>query len=102
MKVHGLPFVIPDNMSRTGEIHGRCLAVSGNEARLVGQIGSVRGPKAENGTFEKGEYVRLGVLDAGENDKINFSPGEQTFTSCNGEAPNLNVLEGNFVVQEDV
>jgi hypothetical protein len=79
-----------------------CLAVSGNEARLVGRIGSASGPRAEQGTFEKGEYVRIGILDAGENDKANFSPGEQTFTSCNGENPNLAVLEGNFIVEEDV
>ena len=79
-----------------------CLAVNGNEARLVGRIGSVSGPKADNGTFEKGEYVRIGVLDGGENDKANFSPGEQAFTSCNGENPNLAVLEGNFIVEEDV
>ena len=46
--------------------------------------------------------MRIGVLDNATNDKLNFSPGEQTFTSCNGETPNLDVLEGNFVVQEDV
>jgi RTX calcium-binding nonapeptide repeat (4 copies) len=96
----GDPDVARDNTYVRGAI--LCLAVSGKEARLVGQIGSASGPRAENGTFEKGEYVRIGVLDAGENDKINFSPGEQTFTSCNGETPNLDVLEGNFVVQEDV
>jgi len=96
----GDPDVARDNTNVRGSV--LCLAVSGNEARLVGRIGSASGPRAENGTFEKGEYVRMGVLDGGENDKINFSPGEQTFTSCNGETPNLNVLEGNFVVQEDV
>ena len=58
--------------------------------------------EAEQGTFEKGEYVRIGILDNATNDKANFSPGEQTFTSCNGETPNLDVLEGNFVVEEDV
>jgi hypothetical protein len=78
------------------------LAVTGKEARLVGRIGSASGPRAEDGTFEKGEYVRIGVLDNATNDKANFSPGEQTFTSCNGETPNLDVLEGNFVVEEDV
>ena len=47
--------------------------------------------------------MRIGVLDAGyDYDKANFSPGEQTFTSCNGETPNLDVWEGNFVVKEDV
>jgi hypothetical protein len=96
----GDPDVAHDNTYVRGTI--LCLAVSGNEARLVGRIGSASGPRADNGTFEKGEYVRIGVLDGGDNDKANFSPGEQTFTSCNGETPNLDVLEGNFVVEEDV
>ena len=96
----GDPDVARDNTYVRGPI--LCLAVSGKEARLVGQIGSASGPRADNGTFEKGEYVRIGVLDNATNDKANFSPGEQTFTSCNGETPNLDVLEGNFVVEEDV
>jgi hypothetical protein len=79
-----------------------CMAVTGNEAQLVGRIGSASGPRADNGTFEKGEYVRIGILDNATNDKANFSPGEETFTSCNGEDPKLEVLEGNFVVEEDV
>jgi hypothetical protein len=79
------------------------LAVSDKEARLVGRIGSASGPRADNGTFEKGEYVRIGVLDNATNDKANFSAGEQRFTSCNGETPNLDVVEGKgFVVKEDV
>jgi hypothetical protein len=75
---------------------------SDKEARLVGRIGSASGPKADNGTFEKGEYVRIGVLDNATDDKANFSPGEETFTACNGVTPDLDVLEGNFVVEEDV
>ena len=96
----GDPDVARDNTYIRGPI--LCLAVSGNEARLVGRIGSASGPRADNGTFEKGEYVRIGILDNATNDKANFSPGEQTFTSCDGEDPNLDVLEGNFVVEEDV
>ena len=34
------------------------------------------------------------------NNRANFLPGEQTFTSCNGENPNLDVVEGNFVVKD--
>jgi RTX calcium-binding nonapeptide repeat (4 copies) len=97
----GDPDVAHDNTYVRGTI--LCLAVTGgNEARLVGRIGSASGPRADNGTFEKGEYVRIGILDNATNDKANFSAGEQTFTSCNGETPNLDVLEGNFVVEEDV
>ena len=97
----GDPDVARDNTYVRGTI--LCMAVSGgNEAQLVGQIGSASGPRADNGTFEKGEYVRIGVLDAGDNDQANFSAGEETFTSCNGLTPNLEVLEGNFVVEEDV
>ena len=96
----GDPDVTHDNTYVRGTI--LCLAVSGKEARLVGQIGSASGPRAEDGTFQKGQYVRIGILDNATNDKANFSPGEQTFTSCNGETPNLDVLEGNFVVEEDV
>jgi Ca2+-binding RTX toxin-like protein len=96
----GDPDVAHDNTYVRGTI--LCLAVSGKEARLVGRIGSASGPRAEDGTFEKGQYVRIGILDNATNDKANFSPGEQTFTSCNGETPNLDVLEGNFVVEEDV
>ena len=97
----GDPDVARDNTYVRGAI--LCLAVTGdNEARLVGQIGSASGPRAADGSFEKGQYVRIGILDNATNDKANFSPGEQTFTSCNGETPNLDVLEGNFVVEEDV
>ena len=96
----GDPDVARDNTYVRGPI--LCLAVSGNEARLVGQIGLASGPRADNGTFEEGEYVRIGILDNATNDKANFSPGEETFTSCNGEDPNLEVLEGNFVVEKDV
>ena len=96
----GDPDVARDNTYVRGTI--LCLAVSDKEARLVGRIGSASGPRADNGTFEKGEYVRIGVLDNATNDEANFSAGEQTFTSCNGETPNLDVLEGNFVVAEDV
>jgi hypothetical protein len=102
----GDPDVAHDNTYVRGTII--CLAVSvseallaGNAALLVGQIGSASGPRADNGTFEKGEYVRIGILDNATNDKANFSAGEETFTSCNGETPNLDVLEGNFVVEED-
>jgi len=96
----GDPDVAHDNTYVRGTI--RCLAVSGKEARLVGRIGSASGPRTDNGTFEEGEYVRIGILDNATNDKANFSPGEQTFTSCNGLTPNLDVLEGNFVVEENV
>jgi Ca2+-binding RTX toxin-like protein len=96
----GDPDVARDNTYVRGPI--RCLAVRGKKARLVGQIGSASGPRADSGTFQKGQYVRIGILDGGDNDKANFSAGEQTFTSCNGETPNLDVLEGNFVVVEDV
>src|SRR5215203_2937131 len=97
----GDPDVAHDNTYVRGTI--LCLAVTGdNEARLVGQIGSASGPRAANGDFEKGEYVRIGILDNATSDKANFSAGEQTFTSCNGETPNLDVLEGNFVVEDDV
>jgi hypothetical protein len=41
----------------------RCMAVTGNEALLVGRIGSASGLKADNGNFEEGECVRIGVLD---------------------------------------
>jgi capsular polysaccharide biosynthesis protein len=97
----GDPNVAHDNTYVRGSI--LCLAVSHKEARLVGRINSASGPRAEKGTFEKGEYVRIGVLDAGEDDKANFSAGEQRFTPCNGETPNLDVVEGKgFVVKEDV
>jgi hypothetical protein len=88
----------PDDTRIRGPI--RCLAITGNEARLVGRIESASGPRQENGTFEKGGYVRIGVRDAGDKDQANFSRSEQTFTSCNGENPNLEVVEGNFVVKD--
>jgi hypothetical protein len=74
----GDPDVAHDNTFVRGTI--LCLAVSGKEARLVSQIGSASGPRAEDGTFEEGQYVRIGILDNATNDKANFSPGEQTFT----------------------
>jgi len=97
----GKPDVARDNTEVGGTI--LCLAVTGKEAQLVGRIGSASGPRAGNGQFEKGEYVRIGVLDNATKDQANFSAGEDTFTSCNGEIPDLDVVEGKgFVVEEDV
>ena len=96
----GNPDVARDNTYVRGPV--QCLAVTGKKAQLVGRIGSATGPKAENGAFEKGEYVRIGVLDDATNDMANFSAGEATFTSCNGEIPDLEVVEGGFVVEEDL
>jgi hypothetical protein len=97
----GVPDVARDNTEVRGTI--RCLAVTGKEARLVGRIGSASGPRAEDGTFVEGQYVRIGVLDADENDKANFSRSEPQSTSCKGEDPTLEVLEGTgFVVKEHV
>ena len=56
--------------------------------------------REQNGTFEKGEYVRIGVRDDTNDDHANFSPGESSLTSCNGENPTLDVLQGNFVVKD--
>ena len=99
----GMPEVARDNTQVGGTI--RCLAVTdGNKAQLVGQIKSASGPKADDGTFEKDQFVRIGVLDnATAGDKANFSPGEETFTSCNGVDPTFDVFEGpGFVVKENV
>jgi hemolysin type calcium-binding protein len=88
----------PDGTKVQGKIV--CLAVNGNEARLVGKVESATGPRAENGTFEKGEYVRIGILDNGIDDKANFSASEPSFTSCTGETPNLEVVRGDFQVKD--
>src|ERR671912_807451 len=92
----GDPDVARDNTYVRGTI--RCMAVSGNEARLVGRIGSASGPRADKGTFEKGEYVRIGVLDNATNDKANFSGGGQNFPSYESGNPHLPVREGDFFV----
>jgi Ca2+-binding RTX toxin-like protein len=89
-----------DNTEVDGDIV--CLAVRGNEARLVGQINSAVGAKAEgtDPVFRKDQYVRIGILDAGANDKANFSRSEANFTPCNGENPTEDVVEGKgFVVK---
>jgi hypothetical protein len=44
--------------------------------------------------------VRIGVRDDTNGDHANFSPGESSLTSCNGENPNLDVLQGNSVVKD--
>jgi hypothetical protein len=100
------PDAPPTNAQDNTEVDGTilCLVVTGNEARLVGRINSAVGPKAEgtNPVFRKDQYVRIGVLDNGNNDKANFSAGESSFTSCNGENPTLDVVVGSFVVKDDV
>jgi hypothetical protein len=99
----GDPGIMGDNTDVRGNI--LCLAVTGKEALMVGQIGSASGPRAGvDGQFEKNEYVRIGVLDDAAGDKANFSPGEtQQPTSCSGENPTLDVFEGKgFVVEENV
>jgi Ca2+-binding RTX toxin-like protein len=88
----------PDDTKVRGTI--LCLAVTGNEARLVGRINSASGPREQNDTFVENEYVRIGLLDNDGNDQANFSPSEKTFTSCNGENPNLDVVKGNYVVRD--
>jgi hypothetical protein len=81
-----------------------CLDVTGNKARLVGRINSAVGPQAEgtNPKFRNDQYVRIGVLDNGNDDKANFSAGAPSFTSCIGEEPTLDVVAGSFVVKEEV
>ncbi len=88
----------PDGTEVDGTI--LCLAITNNEARLVGQINSASGPGAEGGTFVGGAYVRMGFLDNATDDQASFSAGEQTFTSCNGETPTSEVVEGNFIVAD--
>ena len=88
----------PDGTEVQGTIV--CLAITSNEARLVAQINSASGLGAEGGTFVEGAYVRIGVLDNATDDQASFSTGEQTFTSCNGETPNSEVVEGNFIVAD--
>jgi hemolysin type calcium-binding protein len=88
----------PDGTEVQGTIV--CLAITSNEARLVAQIESASGPGAEGGTFVEGAYVRIGVLDNATDDQASFSTGEQTFTTCNGETPNSEVVEGNFIVAD--
>jgi hypothetical protein len=88
----------PDGTEVSGTI--LCLAITSNEARLAGQIESASGPGAESGTFVGGEYVRMGVLDNATDDQANLSRSEQTFTSCNGETPTSEVVEGNFIVAD--
>ena len=88
----------PDGTEVQGTIV--CLAITSNEARLVAQIESASGLGAEGGTFVEGAYVRIGVLDNATDDQASFSTGEQTFTSCNGETPNSEVVEGNFIVAD--
>jgi Ca2+-binding RTX toxin-like protein len=88
----------PDGTEVDGAI--LCLAITNNEARLVGQINSASGPGAEGGTFVEGNYVRMGVLDNATDDRASFSAGERTFTSCNGEDPTSEVVEGNFIVAD--
>ena len=88
----------PDGTVVQGKIV--CLAVTDNEARLVGKVESATGPRAANGTFEQGEYVRIGILDNGIDDKANFSASEPTFASCTGETPNLEVVRGDFQVKD--
>jgi hemolysin type calcium-binding protein len=88
----------PDGTKVQGKI--ACLSVNGNVARLVGKVESATGPRAENGTFKEGEYVRIGILDNGIDDKANFSASEPSFTSCTGETPNLEVVRGDFQVKD--
>ena len=88
----------PDGTEVDGSIV--CLAITNNEARLVGQINSASGPGAEGGTFVGGAYMRIGVLDNATDDQASFSAGEPTFTSCNGETPTSEVVEGNFTVAD--
>jgi hypothetical protein len=88
----------PDGTEVQGTIV--CLAITSNEARLVAQINSASGPGAEGGTFVEGAYMRMGVMDNATDDQASFSAGEQTFTSCNGETPNSEVVEGNFTVAD--
>jgi Ca2+-binding RTX toxin-like protein len=99
------PDATQNNPQDTTEVDGDivCLAVTGNEAQLVGQINFAGGPKAEgtDPVFRKDQYVRMGVLDNRNDDKANFSAGEPSFKSCNGEDATLDVVVGNFVVKEN-
>jgi hypothetical protein len=87
----------PDNTKVSGFLV--CMSVTGNEARMVGMIESASGPRVDNGTFKKGKYVKIGILDNGIDDKANFSDSQGTVTGCPGETPNLEVVRGDFQVK---
>jgi hypothetical protein len=85
-----------------GEFGGHviCLTVVANQAWLVGQIETVRAPRA---SFVVGNYVNMRLIDNGSPgtlDGANFDPGTPTPDTCpsgNGYVP---ISQGNYVVHD--
>jgi hypothetical protein len=95
----------PDGTFATGM--SNCLVVDGTTAYLTGKIALSGGPRRDANSWQRGNYLLIGVQDNGdgtvEPDRMNFSPGTAADPGCGPNAtadPYLLIVKGNYRVTD--
>ena len=95
----------PDGTYATGT--SSCLAVDGHTAYLTGRITLSGGPRRDTNSWQRGNYLIIGVQDNGDGttaaDELNFTVGTATDPGC-GPKPNaipvFFIVKGNYRVTD--
>jgi hypothetical protein len=95
----------PDGTYATGT--SSCLVVNAKTAYLTGKIALSGGPRRVTNSWQRGNYVVIGVQDNGDGtvvaDKLNFSTGTATDPGCGPNAaanPDFFIVKGNYRVTD--
>ncbi|WP_433291458.1 hypothetical protein ACQP2F_25520 [Actinoplanes sp. CA-030573] len=95
----------PDGTYATGA--SSCLVVDGKTAYLTGRIVLSGGPRRDTNSWQRGNYVVIGVRDDGDGtvvaDKLNFSPGTAADPGCGpygAASPDFFIVKGNYRVTD--
>jgi hypothetical protein len=95
----------PDGTYATGT--SNCLVVNDRTAYLTGRIVLSGGPRRDSNTWQRGNYLTIGVQDNGDGtvtpDELNFSTGSVADPGCGPNAaanPVLFIVKGNYRVTD--
>jgi hypothetical protein len=95
----------PDGTYATGT--SSCLVVDAKIAYLTGKIALSGGPRRDTNSWQRGNYVVIGIQDNGDGtvvaDKLNFSTGTATDPGCGPNAsagPEFFIVKGNYRVTD--
>ncbi|HEY0533510.1 MAG TPA: hypothetical protein VGD29_18115 [Actinoplanes sp.] len=84
-----------------------CLVVDAKTAYLTGKITLSGGPRRETNSWQRGNYLVIGVQDNGDGtvvaDELNFSTGTETDPGCGPKAnaiPVFFIVKGNYRVTD--
>jgi hypothetical protein len=95
----------PDGTYATGA--SNCLVVNNKTAYLTGKIALSGGPRRAANSWQRGNYMVIGIKDNGNGtdvmDELNFTPGTTADPGCGPNAvanPNLFLVKGNYWVTD--